>query len=122
MAAYAATEREVTIDNYCCTRVGCMREYLVACWEFCKLCYEDVGSVDSDAEELSQYVELEEYENVIETVDAVDDSPDADKPRNSPPLLKAAELNTQSQTVQVLPEPMPVHVIPATPVHLTSDS
>ena len=88
MAACAATEREVTGDNCCCTCVGCVRECLVACWGFCKLCYEDV-----------------DY-----------DDPDADEPRNSPSLLEAAELNTQSQTVQVLPEPIPVDVIPATPV------
>ena len=89
MAACAATEREVTSDNCCSTCVGCVRECLVTCWDFCKLCYEDVPGYDD---------------------------PDADKPRNSPPLLEAAELNTQSQTVQVLPEPIPVDVIPATPV------
>ena len=124
MAAYAATEREV-IDNCCFTCVGCMhrcmRGCLVACWESCKLCCEDVSSIDSDTEELSQYVESEEAENVLETAD-VDNGPDVDEPRNSPPLLEAAELTTQSQAVQVLSEPIPVHVIPATPVHLASDS
>ena len=119
MAAYAATEREVT-DNCRFTCVGFIRGCLVACWESCKLCCEDVSSIDSDTEELSQYVESE-AENLMETAD-VHYGPDSDERRNSPPLLEAAELTTQSQSVQVLSEPIPVHVIPATPVHLASDS
>ena len=132
MAAKAVTEREVTrevTDNCCSTCVGCMRECLATCWDFCKLCYEDVSSLDSDAEELSVDFKMEESENVRETADS-DNGPHTDKPLNSPPLLEVAKpiIEATTQIVQVVveqlsvPEPIPVDDTPATPEHQTSQS